>query len=240
MAIFVVAHGAWSSAWAWKRMRPLMAAGGHSLYIPTYTGLGARRHLVSPAVDLDTHIADVIGHLEMEDLTDVVLVGHSYGGMVATGVADRARARIARLVYLDAFVPRDGQSVLDLQKPEGRATYERQAAEHGFGWLIPPSQPPADTSPEDVAWMAPRRAPQPIATFRQRLALVNGEPSMPRHYIFCSKVSPADTFRPFMERARSEPGWTLTTLDASHNPHITMPDRLMTVLAALAGGAAPG
>ena len=105
MAVFVVAHGAWSAAWAWKKMRPLLRAAGHELWTPTYTGLGERAHLASPAIDLDTHIADVIGMLEMEDLRDVVLIAHSYGGMVATGVADRVRERIAQLVYLDAFVP---------------------------------------------------------------------------------------------------------------------------------------
>ena len=99
VTVFVVAHGAWSAAWAWKKMRPLPRAAGHELWTPTYTGLGERAHLASPTVDLDTHIADVIGVLEMEDLRDVVLIAHSYGGMVATGVADRAREahRAARL-----------------------------------------------------------------------------------------------------------------------------------------------
>src|SRR3954468_5215719 len=97
-------------------MRPLLRAAGHELRTPTYTGLGERAHLASSAVDLDTHIADVTGVLEMEDLRDIVLVAHSYGGMVATGVADRARERIAQLIYLDAFVPRDGQSLFDLNE----------------------------------------------------------------------------------------------------------------------------
>ena len=122
MTVFVVAHGAWSAAWAWKKMRPLLAAAGHELWTPTYTGLGERAHLASPAIDLDTHIADVVGVLGMEDLREVVLIAHSYGGMVATGVADRARERIAQLIYLDAFVPRDGQSLFDLQ-PEQTGAY---------------------------------------------------------------------------------------------------------------------
>ena len=120
MTMFVVAHGAWSAGWAWKKMRPLLRAAGHELWTPTYTGLGERAHLASSAIDLDTHIADVTGVLEMEDLRDVVLIAHSYGGMVATGVADRARERIAQLVYLDAFVPHDGQSLFDLQPADAR------------------------------------------------------------------------------------------------------------------------
>src|ERR1700724_4250982 len=114
LATILVAHGAWSAAWAWKKMRPLLRAAGHELLTPTYTGLGERAHLANPAIDLETHIRDVLGVLEFEDLRDVVLLGHSYGGMVATGVADRARDRVAKLIYLDAFVPQDGQSMLDL------------------------------------------------------------------------------------------------------------------------------
>ncbi len=119
MATIVLAHGAWSSAWAWKKVRPLMAAAGHDFFAPSYTGLGERAHLADPANDLDTHIEDVLGVLAYEDLHDVVLIGHSYGGMVATGVADRARERIAKLVYLDAFVPADGQALVDFLPPTG-------------------------------------------------------------------------------------------------------------------------
>src|SRR3989337_366328 len=100
VAVFVVAHGAWSAGWAWKKMRPLLRAAGHEIWTPTYTGVGERSHLATPEVALDTHINDVTSVLEFEDLTDAVLIGHSYGGMVATGVADRARERIAQLVYL--------------------------------------------------------------------------------------------------------------------------------------------
>jgi pimeloyl-ACP methyl ester carboxylesterase len=117
MATFVVAHGAWSAGWAWKKLRPLMRAAGHELWTPTHTGLGERAHLAHPDVDLDTHIQDIVAVLETEDLNDVYLIGHSYGGMVATGVADRARARIKHVIYLDAFAPKDGQSVFDLQQP---------------------------------------------------------------------------------------------------------------------------
>src|SRR3974390_276687 len=114
VAIVVLAHGAWSAAWAWKKVRPLMAASGHQFFTPTYTGLGERAHLASPSNDLETHIQDVLGVIETEELRDFVLIGHSYGGMVATGVADRARGRVAHLIYLDAFVPKDGQSLSDL------------------------------------------------------------------------------------------------------------------------------
>src|SRR5271168_2438965 len=114
LANIVLAHGAWSAAWAWKRVRPLIAATGHEFFTPTYTGLGERAHLASSSNDLETHIRDLLGVLKCEDLREVVLIGHSYGGMVATGVADRARDRVARLIYLDAFVPANGQALIDL------------------------------------------------------------------------------------------------------------------------------
>lgn len=117
MATFLICHGAWSAGWAWKKVRPLLRAAGHEVFTPTYTGLGERAHHASPAVDLEMHIADALAVIEFEALEDITLVGHSYGGMVATGVADRAPERIRQLVYLDAFVPGHGQSLLDLLPP---------------------------------------------------------------------------------------------------------------------------
>jgi pimeloyl-ACP methyl ester carboxylesterase len=230
VTVFVVAHGAWSAAWAWKKMRPLLAAGGHELWTPTYTGLGERAHLAGPAIDLDTHIADVIGMLKMEDLRDVVLIGHSYGGMVATGVADRARERIAQLVYLDAFVPRDGQSLFDLQPEQTRARMRELARTGGEGWRVPPNPMPADTPAADAAWAAGRRLPHPIRTFEQPVRLVGKGPPPPRSYIYCRRIGPVDVFRPFAERARHESGWRYFEVDASHNPHITAPQALLHLL----------
>jgi pimeloyl-ACP methyl ester carboxylesterase len=194
VTVFVVAHGAWSAAWAWKKMRPLLRAAGHELWTPTYTGLGERAHLASPTVDLDTQIADVIGMLEMEDLRDVVLIAHRYGGMVATGVADRARERIAQVVYLDAFVPHDGQSLFDLQSAETRTRMRELARTDGEGWRLPPTQMPADTPDADVAWASGRRRPQPIKTFEQPLRLAGNGPPPPRSYIYCQRCAPGECF----------------------------------------------
>ncbi|MGA7485540.1 MAG: alpha/beta fold hydrolase [Xanthobacteraceae bacterium] len=230
MPVFVVAHGAWSAAWAWKKMRPLLGAAGHDLWTPTYTGLGERAHLAGPTVDLDTHITDITGVLEMEDLRDVVLIAHSYGGMVATGVADRVRARIAQLVYLDAFVPQDGQSLFDLQPAPTRERMRELARTSGEGWRVPPNPMPADTPTADVAWAAGRRLPQPIETFEQRLRLAGAGPPPPRSYIYCRRIGPTDVFGQFAERARREPGWRYFEIDASHNPHITAPQVLLDVL----------
>ena len=225
MPTFVVAHGAWSAGWVWKKMHPLMTARGHRLVTPTYTGVGERAHLANPDIDLETHIADMLGVLEMEDMSDVNLIGHSYGGMVATGVADRARARIKQLVYLDAFTPQDGDSLLGMVAPG--TLPQRQVGEDG--WRIPPRAMPPDTPEEDVAWCMPRRLPQPAKTFAQKLQLKNGPLTLPRYYIYCTRHSPDDTFRPSYERARRE-GWGTSEIDSSHNPHITCPEVLADLL----------
>jgi len=225
MALFVVAHGAWSAGWAWKKMHPLMAAKGHRLVTPTYTGLGDRIHLANPDIDLDTHITDVVNLLFYEDLKDVVLVGHSYGGMVSTGIADRARERISKLIYLDAFLPDDGQSALDLAGPNVR--HREDALD---GWRVPSNPLPPDTAEEDVGWALPRRHFQPLKTLEQPLRLTRGPLTLPRSYILCTR---GEFFRQFADKARSA-GWPVYEMDASHNPHITCPEALADLLDTLA------
>ena len=224
---FLVCHGAWSAGWAWKKMHPLMAAAGHRLVTPTQTGIGEREHLANPSIDLETHIQDILNVIRYEDLRDIVLIGHSYGGMVATGVADRARDRITQLIYLDAFVPDDGQSHLDLNEPARQRIQELAKA---GGWRVPPNPIPPDTSETDVAWLTERRVPQPIKCFEMPIKLRGGELTLPRSYIYATRVTPADTFRPFAERAKSEPGWRYYELDASHSPNVTAPEALMRLL----------
>jgi len=234
VAAFLVAHGAWSAGWAWKKMHPLMRSRGHRLVTPTYTGLGERAHLAHPGIDLDAHIDDMLAVLHYEDLTDVVLVGHSYGGMVATGVADRAPARIARLVYLDAFMPRNGEALFDLVSAEARAGMRKAANEAGDGWRIPPNPLPPDTDQTDVSWIMPRRVMQPRKTFEQPVRLAGAGERLPRIYIYCTRPSPGDVFRQFAERARSDPRWRSHEIDASHSPHVTAPAVLADLLAGLA------
>jgi pimeloyl-ACP methyl ester carboxylesterase len=224
---FVVAHGAWSSGWAWKKLHAPLTARGHRLVTPSYTGLGERAHLARPEIDLDTHITDVVNVLEFEDLRDVVLIGHSYGGVVATGVADRARERLRRLIYLDAFVPEDGQSLADLTG--GEAALRARALD---GWRVPPNPVPDDTPAEDLDWIAARRLNQPLGTLLQPLKLTRGPLTLPRDYVLCTK---SDTFRPYAERAR-EAGWPVHELDSSHNPHITVPEALAALLDRIVAG----
>jgi pimeloyl-ACP methyl ester carboxylesterase len=227
-ATFLVCHGAWSAGWAWKKMHPLMQKAGHRLVRPSYTGLGERAHLANPSIDLETHIEDILNVIKYEDLRNIVLVGHSYGGMVATGVADRARDRIAQLIYIDAFVPDHGQSLLDLNEPARQRMQE--LANTGDGWRVPPNPTPPDTPPADLEWLIARRVDMPIKCFEMKLKLHNGEPNMPRSYIYATRITPADTFAPFAARAKSEPGWRYYEIDASHSPGVTAPEALMALL----------
>jgi hypothetical protein len=156
--------------------------------------------------------------------------------MVATGVADRAAERVSRLVYLDAFVPRDGQALMDLAPPQEREARLAAVNTSGDGWRIPPNPMPPDTSAEDLAWAAPLRVMQPVKTFLQPIRLSGAVDKLPRTYIYCRRARPGDMFRQFADRARGEAGWTLFEMDASHNPHITAPVELADLLEKIAGG----
>ena len=228
MATYLLCHGAWSGGWSWNKIRVLLRAAGHEVVTPTYTGLGERAHLAHPMVDLETHIQDVLSVAQYESLSDFILVGHSYGGMVVTGVADRLPERVRHLVYLDAFVPGDGQSLASLAG-EGHSSTRVE------GWLIPPNPPPPDTSPEDAAWITPLRRHQPARCFSQPLRLTRGTlPPMPRTYIHCTRKTGNDVFRQFADRFRNDPTWRFHAMDASHSPNITAPEELAALLLALA------
>jgi hypothetical protein len=154
--------------------------------------------------------------------------------MVATGVADRASERIAQLVYLDAFAPRDGQSLLELQTDEARKRVREATAKEGDGWRIPPNPAPPDTSHEDLAWVNAHRVPQPIKTFEQKIRLTGAVDKLPRTYIYCKISRPGDVFRQFRDRASTEKGWKCIDIDASHSPNVTAPEALAAILDGIA------
>jgi pimeloyl-ACP methyl ester carboxylesterase len=226
MATYVICHGAWSAGWAWRKVRPLLQAAGHEVFTPTYTGLGERAHLAHPLVDLETHVQDILAMIEAEGLRDILLIGHSYGGMVATGVADRVPGLVRHLCYLDAFVPQDGQSLNDLV---GGAPVAAPIA----GWLIPPNPPAPDTAEADLAWTLPRRVYQPARCFSQRLCITQAAPAFPRSYIHCTRKAGPDVFAQFAERFRADPAWRFHALDASHSPNVTAPEALAALLLGL-------
>jgi len=223
MATFTIVHGGWGGGWEWREVETLLRARGHDVTRPTLTGIGERAHLFSPSVNLDAHVEDVVRHLEFEGLEDVVLCGHSYGGMVVTGVVDRVPARVSRLVYIDAFVPHDGESLFDLLPPEWVSMLRASATD---GRVPPPGENPAYP-----AWYVERVRDHPLAAFEQPLRLSGRDDAVPRSYIRCLQSDAP--LEPCIERARSA-GWTMREIDAQHDAHVGDPVGLADLLSAAA------
>ena len=208
----------------WQRLAPLLRKSGHDVFTPSLTGIGERAHLASPSIDVSTHIADVLGVLRYERLQDVVLVGHSYGGMVVSGVADRAPERVGTLVYLDAFVPKPNEALLDLLPARVLEHFPRE------GWQVPPLPPAAQgmTDAGEIAWLEGRRDPQPMKCFTEKLRL-EGRFRGQRVYVSCTGYSPT-SFSRFAELARNDPAWRYHELATHHYPHVSMPAETAGVL----------
>lgn len=226
---YVLVHGAWHGGWCWIKVARLLRDAAQEVYTPTLTGLGERAHLARPEVDLETHIQDVVAVLESEELRQVTLIGHSYGGMVITGVAARAAARIGHLVYLDAFVPEAGRSLLDYVG-ERAAAMRELAATQGEGWKVP-SFPPERygvTSQRDTEWLTKHLRPQPLRTFEQPLPAAGGE-RLKRTYIYCSKPA-MGAFDQFAERLRDDRKWTFHEMKTGHDAMVTAPGELARIL----------
>jgi pimeloyl-ACP methyl ester carboxylesterase len=235
MTTFVLVHGAWHGGWTWRFVGPILRRAGHDVFTPTLTGLGERAHLAQAAIDLELHVQDVVAVLEMEDLRDVVLLGHSYGGMVVTATADRRPERVGRLVYLDAFVPEDGKCAFDYVVPERAAAFRKEGEQ--FGSVAPP---PLSlwglVKPEHIAFAKPRERRQPFRTFTQPIRIANPDAlaRVPKTFIYCS--SPATgSFDRFAAKCRSDPAWRFHELKTGHDAMILAPGELAAVLLAELG-----
>lgn len=218
---FVLVHGAWHGGWCWKKLTPLLQAAGHQVVAPTMTGLGERSHLLTADVDLQTHINDIAAVLECDDLENVVLVGHSYGGIVIAGVAARTAVRLARVVYVDAFLPDDGKSLKDYAPvPPTRAD----------GWRVPPPGPPRSfgvTDARDVAWMEHRLGDQPVKTFTQPVLRTASISASNHTFIQCTK---APFFADASERAKQRGFHHYELMSGGHDAMITEPAALSRIL----------
>ncbi len=218
MATYVLVHGAWGGSYGWRLVRPLLQQAGHTVYTPSLTGQGERSHLATPEVNLSTHIQDVYNTIWYEDLSDIILVGHSYGGMVVTGVADRMPERIKHLVYLDAFLPNDGQSLFDLGG--GRA------GQQSTDWRVPPMQ---RSEPVDE-WNQARRVMHPRATLEEKVHLSQPLESRPfslTYIVATGRPDPSPQFDATAERLRGNPRWTVREISGGHGMIRTNPDGLV-------------
>jgi len=211
-----------------------LTAADHEVYRPTLTGCGERAHLASAAVDLDTHIEDVLGVLSYEDLHDVILVGQSSGGSVVTGVADRAPERVRRIVYVEGFVLRDGEAVFDVVPAEFAAGL-RESAIDGHRVPLPFSTAELEIEGDVGRRYAARLGSHPLGAFEQPLRLTGAVDGLPRTYVRCARnVELEQFFAPFVERALNE-GWDYRVIDAPHDAHIAAPEALARLLCDLVG-----
>jgi pimeloyl-ACP methyl ester carboxylesterase len=225
MANFVLCHGGWVGGWQWREVAALLRAAGHEVFTPTFTGLGERSHLADPEIDLDTYIQDILMVLKYEDLRDVILVGYSLSGPVITGVAEEAPERIRHLVYLDAYVLVDGESMADQLGEQMMAGLEQVALNAGDGWRLPHNPPDAD-----------RRTDQSIK-FLYNTARVNNPAAsqIPRTFIYCTQsaqdIGPLHhTITLAAEKARGDNRWHYCELDTGHMPMWTVPQELANLL----------
>jgi pimeloyl-ACP methyl ester carboxylesterase len=231
MATYVLVHGAFHGGWCWRRVEPLLRARGHEVFTPTLTGLGERSHLGRPETDLATHVRDVIGTLTFEELRNVILVGHSYGGMVVTGVAGMAADRLSHLVYLDAFVPEPGQKLADLIEPAASAAIADSARTQGDGWHVPPF--PVERfgifAEDDVRFVGPRLVGHPLQTFLTPVEVTHpGFASLPRTYVYCDK--PAMGFFEASAAKAKDRGWRYHVLGTGHDAMVTAPAEVARLL----------
>lgn len=225
-ATFVLVHGATAGGWQWRALARRLQADGWPVYTPTLTGLGERAHLLSPAVDLRTHILDIVNLLRFEELDEVVLVGKSYSGMVVTGVAQQVPERLRRVVYLDALVPQDGQSMLDILGAPAAARLRELVAREGDGWRLPP--PPGAPA---------RHTAHPFACLVQPLRLDNpAAAGVPRTYIRCTAggAGPHAAATAAIARRAAAEGWDCRELDSDHDAEQHAPEALAAILRGLA------
>jgi pimeloyl-ACP methyl ester carboxylesterase len=236
MATYVIVHGANAGGFQWHEVASLLRARGHTAFTPTLTGLGERVHLAHPEVDLNLHVLDILNVLKYEKLSDVILCGHSYGGMVITGVAEKAAGQLRHMVYIDGMVLRDGESGWDLlaeNMPESALDAARQViATAGKGWFLPAGPVRTDGVP------FPEGTAQPIKTYETRLTVRDPQAAtLPRTYVYCTKSPDGWAVKPVIAacaaRAR-EAGWAYHELPTSHAVFATMPKELTAILAALA------
>ena len=242
MATFVLVHGAWHGGWCYRDTAAALRAAGHTVFTPTHTGLGERAHQAGQNVTLETHVRDVCGCIEAEELNDVILCGHSYGGMVITMVADRLPERIKALAYLDAYVPEHGESLIDQyhralapeQAAQATARVRSAARASGDGMMPPRPAEAFNVTPARRAWVDRRCVPQALATFEMPVLLTGASARVTqRLYILADGWDPSP-FRHFAAKFEGAPGWRVTKLPSSHDVMVDLPHELARELLTLA------
>ncbi len=237
MATFVLVHGAWHGAWCWRRVARILAREGHEVFTPTLTGLGERSHLLAPGIDLDTHILDVVNAMKWQGLNDAVLVGHSYGGMVISGVAERMEKAIAAFVMLDAFFPENGEALIDLAAPATRQGFLAAAAS-GATSLPPRPAAAFKVNEADRAFVDAQCTPQPLQSGLQKATLAGARERIANRVYIRATGYPSEPFDRALAKARAQ-GFRTYEVPCGHDVMLDMPERLAAILREVAAPAPP-
>jgi pimeloyl-ACP methyl ester carboxylesterase len=230
---FVLVHGSWHGGWCSRRVADLLEKQGHKVFSPTLTGLGERSHLMSALITLDTHISDVANVIAWENLDDIVLVGHSYAGFVISGVAERALNAIRSIVFVDAFLPENGQRVVDLGPPDLRATALAAAARNEVGRPIPPASS-FGVNAKDQPWVDAKLTQQPTRVALQPITLAGARDRVARKTYIRASGYPSPIFDRYFEKTKSDPTWRSYAVPCGHDIMVDMPERLAEILVEVA------
>lgn len=232
MAVIVLVHGGWHGGWCWHLVSDLLKDRGHTVYAPTLTGLGDRSHLLTPDIGLETHVADITGLIERENLSDLILVGHSYGGFVVSCVADRLADRIHSLVYVDAFVPETGTCISDYSSKERLDNLNAMADRHGDGWRVPPPDASLWVSdPKLIEWVNARTTDHPKRCFFDRIHLRGNLNDIALRIYVQAEQHTNPRFGEFYSRFSRDPGWRTFRLPTQHDVMLTMPEETAEIIA---------
>lgn len=223
MKTYVLVHGAWHGSWSWMRVAARLLAAGHAVHAVTLTGLGERSHLLHDDIDLTMHVNDVVNEILWKDLNDVVLCGHSYGGMVITGVSERVPERLASIVYVDAFLPKDGQTLNEIS---GNTHRPKKGA------LAPPSAAVFRVNEADAAWVQAKFTPQPAAAFAEPIKLTGALGRLAKRTYIRATVGGAPFIAEIFRGLQADPTWKTLEMDCGHDIMIDMPNELTETLLA--------
>ncbi len=226
---FVLVHGAWHGGWCWRRVADRLEGKGHKVFTPTMTGLCERSHLLNKDINLATHITDIVNVLKWEDLKDIVLVGHSYGGIIVSGVADQANDKIASIVFLDAFVPEDGDSLFENASQAARDGMS-EAIKKGEIAMKPIPAAVFRVNEKDRAWVDAKCTPQPIATLTDKAKVAGGREKIAKRAYIRAKGYPSVPFDAAYDKLKDKAGWRMYDMTAGHDAMVDQPDRLTEIL----------
>lgn len=224
---FVLVHGAWHGGWCWRRVADILQSRGHLVFTPTLTGLGERSHLINQDIDLATHITDVVNIFQWEELKGVVLCGHSYGGFIISGVVEKVLPQVFSLVYLDAFVPQDGQAFFDLSLRRDAIT---EATKGGDMSVKPPPAEFFNVNIKDRGWVDGKTTPQPIGTFLEKIKLTGAYEQVPKKTYIRAMHYSQPAFDKVFQKRKANPSWRTFELPSGHDVMIDMPEQLAEIL----------